>query len=328
MRNADHWVDACLKSLIAQTHRPLEIIAVDDGSTDGGRERLEAWAGEHDGIPITVLTQAATGLSAGRNLTLGAAIGDWVAITDIDCRPDPYWIEELVRVCDGIDGEHVLAVTGRTIFEEGQTPTSRMRARAIAHKYAGRPRLASLANGPCSMFDRQSLLEVGGFDPAWYHAEDMEVSLRLIQSGGVILHTPAAVVHHVAESSLRVFLRKRRRDARAHMRIRRRFGRHGVRKPDGSLHLHDFIGDAKDVIWMLPIAIFGISTAAYLAMILPSGSSVWWVASGTAAFWALLLISRWRRLLWSGALWTGAIIGSIDALLGRHGHPPLLGRRR
>lgn len=327
MRDATHWVEDCMAALVAQTHRPLEIIAVDDGSSDGGTSRLEAWAGEHDGVEVRVLTQAPLGLSAGRNLALTDARGEWVAITDIDCRPDPYWIEEMVRVCKGIGGEHVLAVTGRTIFAEGDTPTSRMRARSIARKYASRPRLASLANGPCSMFDRESLLEVGGFDPAWYHAEDMEVSLRLIQTGGVIVHTPAAVVHHVAESSLRVFLRKRRRDARAHMRIRRRFGRHGVRKPDGSLHLHDFIGDARDVVWMLPILSVGCGlNLAALSWLIPS-TAPWLVAVCTLTFWVVLGLRRWRRLLWSGALWTGAVLGISDAMLGRHGHPRPFGRR-
>ena len=40
MRNAEHWVDDCIRSLIKQTYRPLEIIAVDDGSTDDGFEKL------------------------------------------------------------------------------------------------------------------------------------------------------------------------------------------------------------------------------------------------------------------------------------------------
>ena len=44
------------------------------------------------------------------------------------------------------------------------------------------------------MFKRDNLLAIGGFDPSWYHAEDMEVSLKLIQAGGIIVYTPNAVV--------------------------------------------------------------------------------------------------------------------------------------
>ena len=328
MRNAEHWVDHCLESLIKQTYRPLEIIAVDDGSSDGGFAKLKAWEGEHNGIPVRVLKQPPLGLSAGRNHALEHSIGHWVAITDIDCRPDPYWISEMYQVSSGLEDEQVLAVTGRTIFDEGETSTSKLRARSIARKYTSRPRLTSLANGPCSMFQRQALIDVGGFNPEWYHAEDMEVSLRLIQTGGVIVHTPGAVVHHVAESSLRLFLFKRCRDARAHMRIRRRFGRDGVRKPNGYIHLHDFVGDAKDVIWLLPIAIFGLSLAIALLLWSPQENILWWIGISTAGLWGMLYISRWHQLLWSGSLWVGAAIGMVDALLGRHGHPRLFSRNK
>ena len=167
-RDAEHWVDHCLESLVKQTYRPLEIIAVDDGSSDDGYSKLEAWEGEHNGITVQVLKQPATGLSAGRNLALEHSKGEWVAITDIDCRPDPYWISEMYLVSEGLEDENVLAVTGRTIFDEGDTTTSRLRARSIARKYTSRPRLTSLANGPCSMFERQALISVGGFDPKWY----------------------------------------------------------------------------------------------------------------------------------------------------------------
>ena len=328
VRDGIDWIEDCMNALISQSYRPLEIIAVDDGSRDGGTEILQSWEGEHEGISVTVLTQPATGLSAGRNLALQAAKGEWVAITDIDCRPDSYWIEEMMRVSEGIGGEHVLAVTGRTIFDRGNTPIGKMRARSIASKYSSRPRIASLANGPCSMFDRESLLEIGGFDPSWYHAEDMEVSLRLIATGGVIIHTPAAVVHHVAESSLRLFLRKRHRDARAHMRIVRLYGRHGVRKPDGSLHRHDFVGDAENVLMMLPLAFIGLGASIALSFVLPLFSPPWYIVVLTGGFWLILISLRWRRLLWSASLWLGAMRGCVDAILGDHGHPPLLGRKK
>ena len=328
MRDAEHWVDHCLESLVKQAYRPLEIIAVDDGSSDDGYSKLKAWEGEHNGITVQVLKQPQTGLSAGRNLALEHSKGEWVAITDIDCRPDPYWISEMYLVSEGLEDENVLAVTGRTIFDEGETTTSRLRARSIARKYTSRPRLTSLANGPCSMFERQALMSVGGFDPKWYHAEDMEVSLRLLQTGGVIVHTPGAVVHHVAESSLRLFLFKRCRDARAHMRIRRRFGRHGVRKPNGYIHLHDFVGDAKEVVWLLPIALTGLGIAIAFLLLLPQQDILWWVSASTAGFWCLLYLSRLHQLLWSGALWIGAILGTIDAILGRHGHPNIFGRKK
>ena len=73
------------------------------------------------------------------------------------------------------------------------------------------------------MFNRKELDEIGGFNPSWYHAEDMEVSLKLISNGGSIVYAPEAVVAHVPESGRKRFLAKRSRDARAHVRIVRKY---------------------------------------------------------------------------------------------------------
>lgn len=333
VRDGAQWVDDCMAALCAQSHRPMEIIAVDDGSTDASAEILQAW---HDpdgkqersnGIKVTILSQPATGLSAGRNLAVSAAKGEWVAITDIDCRPEPTWIEEMVRVCDGQGDEAVAAVTGHTVFETGNTRTSRTRADWVAKKYSSRPRRASLANGPCSMFNRELLLEVGGFDPDWYHAEDMEVSLRLIQRGSVIIYTSSAIVHHVAEESLRLFLSKRRRDARAHMRIRKRFGRGGVTKDDGNFHSHDFSDDALRIARLLPSIIIGLIASTWPLHSEPSGTLFWNIGIMLTTLLVVITLQLRIEMLWSIALWIGAIEGQKDALLGQHGHDRPFGRK-
>ena len=60
----------------------------------GSNELLQKWQ-TSEGIPIQVLSQEPLGLSAGRNNALNIAKGEWVAITDIDCRPRPDWIEKM-----------------------------------------------------------------------------------------------------------------------------------------------------------------------------------------------------------------------------------------
>ena len=220
-RDGAHWVEDCLDAIHAQTHRPLEIIAVNDGSKDSTGALMDQWkqSNADSEVSISILHQDALGLSAGRMNALGAAQGEWVAITDIDVRPEQDWIEHLLLANEPVGEETIVAVTGRTIFQTHTDIVSRFRAVEIASKYRSRPRRTSLANGPCSMFKRQALLDVGGFDPTWYHAEDMEVSLRLLNQGGSIVYAPDALVSHVPEVGVRRFLHKRRRDARAHVRI-------------------------------------------------------------------------------------------------------------
>ena len=293
VRNGVHWIDDCMAALSAQTYRPLEIIAVDDGSIDGSNELLQQWQ-TSEGIPIQVLSQEPLGLSAGRNNALNIAKGEWVAITDIDCRPRPDWIEKMFVSSEGMD-----AVTGRVIFDEGRTSVSRLRSRIIAWKYSSRSDKATLANGPCSMFKRENLISLGGFDPSWYHAEDMEVSMIIKQSGGDIRYEPEAVVDHVAESHLKIFLQKRRRDARAHTRIMRKY--RGAK--------HDFSKDGMLIAFLLiPYVALSITITNFFEPVI-----------AVAAILGFSIIFR-NYLLWSIALWLGTFEGCVDALLRRNGH--------
>ena len=245
VRDGIDWIDGCMESLVNQTHSPLEIILVDDGSIDGGKEKVVKWA-EHE--LVSCITQDRLGLSAGRMAALETASGEWFAITDIDVRPESDWIQRMLESSKSRDGEEVVAVTGRTIFGRSNDIISRIRSIEIEAKYRSRPRRTKLANGPCSMFKRNNLLSIGGFDPSWYHAEDMEVSLKLIGNGGTIVYAPDAVVAHVPESGRRRFLSKRSRDARAHVRIMRKYPKRRRKGPD-----LDFIGSSTMVLLVSPL---------------------------------------------------------------------------
>ena len=329
VRDGVEWIDGCMESLVNQTHSPLEIILVDDGSIDGGKQKAEEWS-NHD--LVTVITQDALGLSAGRMAALETSKGEWFAITDIDVRPEADWIQRMLESSESRSGEEVVAVTGRTIFGRSDDVISKIRSVEIESKYRSRPRRTKLANGPCSMFHREKLLDIGGFDPSWYHAEDMEVSLKLVQEGGTIVYTPEAVVNHVPETGLRRFLNKRKRDARAHVRIHRRYK--GIR--------HDFIGSSWIVLWMIPLMVLGVfGLFEYINNLLSydevNAESLYYslsrevlLISIVPLFWLMSFIrsdlpkrkpyATFVLISWSLALWQGILLGYLDALLGRNGH--------
>lgn len=82
--NTAPYLDKCLTSLVNQGLAPdeYEIIAVDDGSTDGSREVVENFANEHP--QVRLLSQANSGVSAARNLALDHARGRYVQFVDSD----------------------------------------------------------------------------------------------------------------------------------------------------------------------------------------------------------------------------------------------------
>ena len=354
VRDGVDWVDGCLEALKSQTYRPLEIIAIDDGSTDGSAECLQKWHDEDSEIPVYVLTQPPTGLSSGRQLALENAKGEWVAITDIDVRPEQTWIANLYSESNPISTEEtVVAVTGRTIFERSSDLISKVRSVEIASKYRSRPRSTSLANGPCSMFHRESLIEIGGFNPEWYHAEDMEVSLRLIENGGTIVYAPDALVSHVPESGRKRFLAKRSRDARAHVRIMRNFPRRRRKGPD-----LDFLGSSIIVLMVAPLWISALVSGLPFIYSLVTSDNLdwntikqWWEFKMLILTISLLILHQFillrgplgvvvrgsireinqpkiialfslraLTLQWSLALWKGLLLGVIDSITGKNGH--------
>ncbi|CCH72296.1 hypothetical protein BN11_1520009 [Nostocoides australiense Ben110] len=111
--NVQAYVADCLASITAQTHRELEIIVVDDGSTDGSGEVCDRLAARDP--RITVVHQANRGLSGARNTGLDHATGDFLALVDGDDILAPEFVAELLADCLEFDAD--LVVTGLTPFE-------------------------------------------------------------------------------------------------------------------------------------------------------------------------------------------------------------------
>lgn len=92
--NGEKWLDTCLKSVCAQTHRNLEIILIDDGSTDASGRQCDAW--QKRDSRIVVLHQENRGPAAARNAGLDTSHGDWVAFVDCDDQIEPDMYEYLL----------------------------------------------------------------------------------------------------------------------------------------------------------------------------------------------------------------------------------------
>lgn len=80
--NVEPYLRKCLDSILNQTYRDLEILVIDDGSTDGSGKICDEYAGKDD--RIKVLHTENKGLSAARNLGLDNAKGEWINFLDSD----------------------------------------------------------------------------------------------------------------------------------------------------------------------------------------------------------------------------------------------------
>ncbi len=94
--NAAKWLPGCLDSVLAQTWQDLEVLAVDDGSSDGSLAILEDYAAR-DGR-IRLLRREHGGVSAARNAALREAAGEWLTFLDADDRLPPDAVSRLLAL--------------------------------------------------------------------------------------------------------------------------------------------------------------------------------------------------------------------------------------
>lgn len=92
--NTAPWLRRCLESLIGQTYRDIEIICVDDGSTDGSAAILAEYAARD--TRIKVIYQENAGVSVARNRGLDAATGEYVTFVDADDWVEPETYEKVL----------------------------------------------------------------------------------------------------------------------------------------------------------------------------------------------------------------------------------------
>ena len=109
--NVENFIRKCLDSLITQTYRDIEIIAVDDGSTDNSLQICREYAQNDD--RIKVLTQKNQGPSVARNNALKIAKGEFIGFVDSDDFVKPETFEKAVKMMTpGVD----MVIWGVNVF--------------------------------------------------------------------------------------------------------------------------------------------------------------------------------------------------------------------
>lgn len=105
--NAEKTLENCLRSVMCQTFRDMEIVVVDDGSTDGTWALLQRLKREDP--RICAIRQANGGVSAARNTGLAAATGKYIRFVDADDVLPPEAMAELLSTAENQGSDLVLA---------------------------------------------------------------------------------------------------------------------------------------------------------------------------------------------------------------------------
>ncbi len=182
LHDAAPWVGDAIASVLANADGLLELIVIDDGSTDDGAAIAEAF-----GPPVRVVRQSCHGPAAARNVGIAQARGTLVGFLDADDlwvvgRPDPRR--------EALADPEVDLVLARAQPVAGDPP-----------RPYGEPTVG-IQLGTWLM--RRSLLERhGGMDEGLRHAEDVDWLLRLREAGVRLVLSDAVTTHYrLREGSL------------------------------------------------------------------------------------------------------------------------------
>ncbi len=182
--NGERYLQEALDSIYQQTYRPVEVIVVDDGSTDGTPAVVAA-----HGKDIRYLWQPNAGPAAARNLGLQAAQGELIAFLDAD---DLWHPEKLARQMARFQARPGLDLCVTHLQNFWIAELSEEEARSCGH------RLAKALPGyvTVTMLARRSLFERAGFfDTALPQCEDTEWVLRAMDCGAVTELLPDVLTH-------------------------------------------------------------------------------------------------------------------------------------
>ena len=203
--NVAQYLDRCLNSLVQQSYQNLEILLIDDGSTDGSGALCDGW--QRRDPRIRVFHKPNGGLSDARNHGLERAAGEFICFVDSDDWCDTQFVERMLTA---------LRETGADVVEcsflptDGASPLSgNIRKKAEAGVFTGRECFRRfLAEdffvSVCTKLYRRSLLEGLPFRKGVYHEDEVwtyrifsrvQTACRLDYTGYYYFQRPGSIDH-------------------------------------------------------------------------------------------------------------------------------------
>ena len=192
VRNEEPNLRQLFESLVGQ-EPPYEVILVDALSRDRSFEIAGEYARRYPDRFRAFQRYGSRGV--GRNAGVAVAQGEFVAFIDGDCAADPAWLSVLRE-----EFHHSDVVAGRT------QPIGRVH-------YGDLERIELYLKGSdvtypsCNLAYRRVLFDrLGGFDPRFITAEDIDLNLRAVRTGVAIRYAPDAIVYHHMRTTFVRFL--------------------------------------------------------------------------------------------------------------------------
>jgi cellulose synthase/poly-beta-1,6-N-acetylglucosamine synthase-like glycosyltransferase len=219
--NEEVGLVSTIKTILASSYRPLEVIIVNDGSTDQSDEIMRAFiqkyqlkvGGSHNYAPVIYHYHSPnSGKGAALNKGISLSHGEIIISFDADCAVHEHAVKHFVSY---FADPNVMAAAGN--IKVGNTKTILGLVQSLEYYFSFQNKKAEallgivlVIGGAASAFRREVFDRLGGYD-AGTLTEDMDLSLRIQEAGMRIVYAPEAVVHTEGPTTLHGLLKQRLR---------------------------------------------------------------------------------------------------------------------
>lgn len=183
-----------------------ELILADDGSETPVEPIVRSYRTR---FPLQILRLPHEGLSAARQAAVEAACGEYLLITDDDCRPSPGLLRAYQAAIDRAPGRALGGPVVNLLTDNLYSETTQAIMTYVVDGWNSTAAGAQFFTGSNLVFPRERLIQLGGFDRTWRGAgEDRDLCRRWSEAGLELGTVPDAVVGHVHELNWSSFLRQ------------------------------------------------------------------------------------------------------------------------
>ena len=215
--NEEVGLVATLKTVVASTYTNMEVIVINDGSTDGMEQEMRGFLQKYNlvnnsqpAIPVRYRYQRNAGKGTALNTGIRMARGEIIVTFDADCAVHKDCVKQLLTP---FDDPTVMAVSGNIRIGNMSSIMGVAQSLEYAFGFFLKKAEAMLGTvfvigGACAAYRREVFVKIGEFDKRFL-TEDMEMSFRIQQAGMRVVYAPRAIVHTEGPSTLRGLIKQR-----------------------------------------------------------------------------------------------------------------------
>jgi cellulose synthase/poly-beta-1,6-N-acetylglucosamine synthase-like glycosyltransferase len=226
--NEEVGLVSTIKTILASSYRHIEIIVVNDGSTDRSDQTMRAFLAKYEAalgesdqyIPIVYRYQQNGGKGSALNRGIALSRGEIIVTFDADCAVHEHAIRHFVSY---FADPQIKAISGNIQIGNTKTLLGTLQQLEYMYSFAVKKAEALLGivfviGGASAAFRREVFTKLGGFRKGTL-TEDMDLTFRLHEAGMKIAYAPEAVIHTEGPTTLAGLLKQRLRWKRGRFEV-------------------------------------------------------------------------------------------------------------